>query len=105
MWLDFSPRRAESIDLPGGKDLSDAVGAGADLKSWIMSTCTDLGIDLRQLPGLIWEQPLGTIRGRLLEPGLCFPDPCDDQERAAELVNPLVIGGESGMDIPERGAE
>jgi hypothetical protein len=23
----------------------------------------------------------------------------------AELVNPLVIGGESGMDIPERGAE
>jgi len=83
MWLDFSPRRAESIDLPGGKDLSDAVGAGADLKSWIMSTCTDLGIDLRQLPGLIWEQPLGTIRGRLLEPGLCFPDPYDDQERAA----------------------
>ena len=68
MWRDFSPRRAESIDLPGGKDLSDAVAAGADLKSWIMNTCTDLGIDLRQLPGLIWEQPLGTIRGRLLEP-------------------------------------
>lgn len=83
MWLDFSPRRATSIDLPGGKDLSDALAAGADLRAWIMEVCTGLGIDLRQLPGLIWEQPLGTIRGRLLEPGPGFVDDYAAAERAA----------------------
>lgn len=83
MWLDFSPRRAASIDLPGGKDLSDSLAAGADLRAWTMKVCTGLGIDLRQLPGPIWEQPLGAIRGRLLEPQPGFVDDYAAAERAA----------------------
>ena len=65
-WLDFS-RRAVPVDLPGGKDLSEAYAAGADLRSWLFDVCRGLKIDLHTLPGLVWEKPLGTIRGRLLD--------------------------------------
>jgi len=64
MWKAFSPRRSVSVDLPEGKDLSEAVAAGVNLRDWIMGVCAELGIDLYQLPGLIWESPLGTVRGR-----------------------------------------
>ncbi len=72
-WLDFS-RRAISIELPTGKDLSECHAAGADLRSWLFEVCRGLEIDLHKLPGLVWEKPLGTIRGRLL----------DDPRHAAE---------------------
>lgn len=83
MWLDFSPRRATPVDLPGGKDLTEAIAAGVDLRRWIMDVCTNQGIDLFKLPGLIWESPLGTIRGRLLEPVSGTVDPYEAEERAA----------------------
>lgn len=66
LWSDFSPK-AVRIHPPGGKDLTESVQAGADLRAWITGVCTDHGIDLHSLPGLIWERPPGTIRGRLLE--------------------------------------
>jgi hypothetical protein len=67
MWSEFS-RRSRSIDMPpDAKDLSDAVSHGVDLCHWALDTCDSLGIDLRQLPGHLWEQPLGRIRGRVLE--------------------------------------
>lgn len=44
-WLDFS-RRAVPVDLPGGKDLSEAHAAGADLRKWLFEVCRGLGIDL-----------------------------------------------------------
>jgi hypothetical protein len=50
---------------PGGKDLTEAVQAGADLIAWIQAAGE---VDFRAWPGLVWEKPLGTIRGRLLEP-------------------------------------
>jgi ribosomal protein L37AE/L43A len=78
-WLDFS-RRAVPVDLPGGKDLSEAHAAGADLRSWIFEVCRCLEIDLRTLPGLVWEKPPGTIRGRLLD------DPRDAAESEAEAA-------------------
>lgn len=67
MWSEFS-RRSTSVNMPSGaKDLSDAVSRGADLCEWILGLCDGRGIDLRQLPGHLWEQPLGRIRGRVLE--------------------------------------
>lgn len=83
MWLDFSPRRAMPVELPGGKDLSDAMAAGADLRRWIMEVCAGLGIDLFRLPGLIWESRPGTIGGRLLELGPGFVDDYAAAERVA----------------------
>lgn len=69
MWQDFSPRRAKPISLPeGAKDLTEAVQAGHDLAVWLGHVCEGLGIDLRAWPGLVWEKPLGILRGRLLEP-------------------------------------
>lgn len=65
-WLDFS-RRAVPVDLPGGKDLSEAHAAGHDLRKWLFEVCAGLGIDLFKLPGLVWEKPLGTVRGRILD--------------------------------------
>ena len=82
MWLDFSPRRAVSVDLPSGKDLTEAHAAGHDLRRWLDDTCKGLGIDLRALPGLVWEMPLGTIRGRLMKRA-------DDAESAAEAAAEL----------------
>lgn len=66
LWRDFSPRRTVSVDLPGGKDITEAHVAGADLRKWLIEVCRPLEIDLRALPGLVWEKPLGTIRGRAL---------------------------------------
>ena len=79
-WLDFS-RRAVPVDLPGGKDLSEAYAAGADVRSWLFEVCRGLKIDLRALPGLVWEKPLGTIRGRLLD------DPRHAAESEAEAAD------------------
>jgi len=78
-WLDFS-RRAVPVDLPGGKDLSEAHAAGADLRSWLFEVCRGMKIDLHALPGLVWEKPLGTIRGRLLD------DPRHAAEHEAEAA-------------------
>lgn len=36
---------------------------------------------------LTWEQPLGTIRGQLEEPGPRFIDPYDKEEREAIKAN------------------
>ncbi len=80
LWRDFSPRRAVPVELPGGKDLTEAHAAGHDLRSWLFEVCRGLGIDLRNLPGLIWEKPLGTIRGRLLD------DPRHTAESEAEAA-------------------
>lgn len=78
MWSEFARRRSVPVELPGGKDLSESHAAGHDLRSWLFEVCRGLGIDLRDLPGLIWEKPLGTIRGRLLD------DPRHTAESEAE---------------------
>jgi hypothetical protein len=78
-WLDFS-RRAVPVDLPGGKDLTEAHAAGHDLRSWLFEVCRGLEIDLFALPGLVWELPLGTVRGRLME------SPHYDAESEAEAA-------------------
>ena len=94
MWFEFARRRAVPVDLPGGKDLTEAHAAGADLRSWLFEVCRGLGIDLHSLPGLVWELPLGTIRGRLLD------DPRDaaesEAEAAAERAAMMHEGGHGG---------
>lgn len=81
-WENFSPR-TRRVNPPTGKDLTASVQSGVDLVEWVKQVCTDHGIDLHALPGLLWEQPLGTIRGRQLEPGPGSVDPYDAEERAA----------------------
>jgi ribosomal protein L37AE/L43A len=78
-WQDFSPR-ARRLTPPGGKDLTEAVQAGADLVTWIQAAGE---VDFRAWPGLVWEKPLGTIRGRLLEPPPGTVDEYALDERAA----------------------
>lgn len=87
MWQDFSPKRARPVELPAGaKDLTEAVQAGHDLAVWLGHVCEGLGIDLRAWPGLVWELPLGTLRGRLMEPTDGEVDPYVAKERAAIMA-------------------
>lgn len=79
-WQAFSPRRAVPVELPGGKDLSAAHAAGRDLRQWLLDICQSLKIDLRALPGLVCEEPLGTICGRLQA------NPQDIADSEAEFV-------------------
>lgn len=80
-WKDFSPR-TRRVMPPIGKDLTESVQAGADLAVWLRSICEDHGVNLLDLPGKVWEMPLGTLRGRLFEPESGFVDSYDAEERA-----------------------
>jgi ribosomal protein L37AE/L43A len=93
-WRAFSPRRSVPVDLPGGKDLTEAHAAGHDLRKWLFEVCRGLGIDLRALPGLVWEKPLGTIRGRLLDDPRHAAE--SEAEAAAERFALMHEGGHGG---------
>jgi hypothetical protein len=87
MWQDFSPKRARPVELPTeAKDITEAVQAGHDLAVWLNQVCEGLQIDLRAWPGLVYELPLGTLRGRLMEPKDGEVDPYETEEKAAIMA-------------------